>query len=206
MSTDTTDPKQASSATATIEVLTAEVRVLMVGRRQVTLSVYRQLDRVPFDKIEPFGRVRDRDTTYGIAIVGRAKDGILVRATVEPADHTLLTAHPLEWEHWCFHQARNDSGYALTQSGHRKSFKITERKPWSVVWEARPDRSSCKRDRTEWDYEKNCNVKLYCDVSDETLRTDYIADAEQSLDWFLEATAEYDKAKALPLIVLAGLR
>lgn len=206
MSTDTTDPKQASSATATIEVLTAEVRVLMVGRRQVTLSVYRQLDRIPFDEMEPFGRVRDRDTTYGIAIVGRAKDGILVRAAVEPADRSLLTTHPLEWEHWCFHQTLNKSGYALTQDGTRKSFTITKRKPWSVVWNARPDRGSCNQGRTEWDFKKKCNAKLYCDVSDESLRSTYIADAEQSLDWFLESTAEYDKAKALPLIVLAGLR
>lgn len=30
--------------TATVETLTAEVRVLMVGNRQITLSVYRQLD------------------------------------------------------------------------------------------------------------------------------------------------------------------
>jgi hypothetical protein len=31
---------------AKVEVLTAEVRVLMVGSRQVTLSVYSQLDEV----------------------------------------------------------------------------------------------------------------------------------------------------------------
>jgi hypothetical protein len=42
---------------ATVEVLTAEVRVLMVGSRQVTLSVYGQLDLVRPDHIEPFGRV-----------------------------------------------------------------------------------------------------------------------------------------------------
>lgn len=45
--------------TATVETLTAEVRVLMVGNRQVTLSVYKQLDEY---LSEPgwvnFGRVR----------------------------------------------------------------------------------------------------------------------------------------------------
>ena len=46
-----------TTTTARVEVLTAEVRVLQVGRRQVTLSVYRQLDRVDPDEIEPFGRV-----------------------------------------------------------------------------------------------------------------------------------------------------
>jgi hypothetical protein len=33
-----------ASKTATVETLTAEVRVLMVGSRQVTMSVYGQLD------------------------------------------------------------------------------------------------------------------------------------------------------------------
>ena len=48
-----------ATTTAHVEVLTAEVRVLMVGSRQVTLSVYRQLDHVRPGHIEPFGRVRD---------------------------------------------------------------------------------------------------------------------------------------------------
>lgn len=47
------------AASATVETLTAEVRTLMVGNRQITLSVYRQLDREPYELIEPFGRVRD---------------------------------------------------------------------------------------------------------------------------------------------------
>jgi hypothetical protein len=45
---------------ATVELLTAQVRILQVGSRQVTLSVYRQLDQVPADEIEPFGRVHDK--------------------------------------------------------------------------------------------------------------------------------------------------
>ncbi|MGV0721550.1 hypothetical protein ABQF17_15010 [Mycolicibacterium elephantis] len=49
--------------TATVETLAAEVRVLMVGSRQVTLSVAKQLDRISCysygaDAIVPFGRVR----------------------------------------------------------------------------------------------------------------------------------------------------
>lgn len=48
-------------STATVETLTAEVRVLMVGNRQVTLSVYRQLDKFttsrPLSEFAPFGRV-----------------------------------------------------------------------------------------------------------------------------------------------------
>lgn len=45
--------------TATVEALTAEVRVLMVGSRQITLSVARQLDVLDeLSAIEVFGRVR----------------------------------------------------------------------------------------------------------------------------------------------------
>lgn len=65
---------------ACVQVLTAEVRVLVVGSRQVTLSVYRQLDTVAFDDIEPFSRVSTRDAlTYEIWVVGRGGDGALVR-------------------------------------------------------------------------------------------------------------------------------
>ena len=46
-----------ASKQATVEVLTAEVRVLMVGSRQITLSVYAQLDKVPPHLMVPFGRV-----------------------------------------------------------------------------------------------------------------------------------------------------
>jgi hypothetical protein len=45
---------------AKVEVLTAEVRVLQVSSRQVTMSVYEQLDIVDPEQIEPFGRVSSR--------------------------------------------------------------------------------------------------------------------------------------------------
>jgi hypothetical protein len=70
---------------ARVEVLTAEVRVLMVGSRQVTLSVARQLDEVQPDEIEPFGRIcTGRRKPFGgvemIEVIGRADDGALVRS------------------------------------------------------------------------------------------------------------------------------
>lgn len=72
------------SKTATVETLTAEVRVLMVGSRQITLSVYAQLDSVDFDEIEPFGRVRPRDSRLDyIYLVGRHRQtNVLVRSIV----------------------------------------------------------------------------------------------------------------------------
>jgi len=47
-----------NTSTATVETLTAEVRVLMVGSRQATLSVAKQLDRARYEDMEPMGRVR----------------------------------------------------------------------------------------------------------------------------------------------------
>lgn len=77
-----------SSQSATVETLTAEVRVLMVGNRQVTLSVYRQLDLVDPAFIEPFGRVRSGEKWTGHReVVGRLCDscegaGSLVRSRI----------------------------------------------------------------------------------------------------------------------------
>ena len=68
--------------TATIETLTAEVRVLMVGSRQVTLSVARQLDRVRLADMEPFGRIKlDRDDDRHCLIGKHRETGVLVLAS-----------------------------------------------------------------------------------------------------------------------------
>jgi len=67
--------------TATVEVLTAEVRVLMVGSRQITMGVFTQLDEVYEDDIEAFGRVRPRNSQDFIWVVGKHKDdGTLARS------------------------------------------------------------------------------------------------------------------------------
>lgn len=81
-----------SSETATVEVLTAEVRVLQVGRRQITLSVYRQLDRVKPTQIEPFGRVHDSQdeeaSSWHLFVIGRGRaDGALVRSDFRDPSH-----------------------------------------------------------------------------------------------------------------------
>lgn len=39
-------------------MLTATVRILQVGNRQVTLSMAKQLDRVHCSSVSPFGRIR----------------------------------------------------------------------------------------------------------------------------------------------------
>lgn len=57
----------------------------MVGSRQITLSVFRQLDVVFYEECVPFGRVNDHDRNGSSGqlgwIVGRQRDtGVLVRA------------------------------------------------------------------------------------------------------------------------------
>jgi hypothetical protein len=49
-----------NEGTATVQTLMAEVRVLVVGKRQITTGIARQLDTVKPDEIEPFGRVEAR--------------------------------------------------------------------------------------------------------------------------------------------------
>jgi len=73
-----------TAQTATAEVLTAEVRVLQVGSRQVTLSIYRQLDWVPAGEIEPFGRVCDSGNPDVIEVAG-SHHGVLTRSSVSRA-------------------------------------------------------------------------------------------------------------------------
>jgi hypothetical protein len=41
------------SEAASVEVLSAEVRVLQVGNGQITRSMYRQLDEAAFERFEP---------------------------------------------------------------------------------------------------------------------------------------------------------
>jgi hypothetical protein len=67
---------------ARVQLLTAEVRTLVVGARQVALSVYAQLDECPPELIEPFGRVRPREAgRWHTYVVGRIY-GELVRSSV----------------------------------------------------------------------------------------------------------------------------
>jgi hypothetical protein len=73
----TTTPSGSATSTATVETLAAEVRVLMVGNRQVTLSVAKQLDWVPLVDLELFGRVKLGADSYAI---GKAPDGTLALA------------------------------------------------------------------------------------------------------------------------------
>lgn len=61
----------------------AEVRVLMVGNRQVTMSVYNQLDYCDYQNLAPFGRVRSKATSRDrLEVVGRDPNGALARSAI----------------------------------------------------------------------------------------------------------------------------
>ncbi len=92
-----------SALAAEVQVLTAEVRTLQVGSRQVTMSVFNQLDTVrqPSDVI-PFGRVRPRAGT-GVDVVGVDKNGVLVAGHLERPSR-LLNLHDLTL-HYSAHYA-----------------------------------------------------------------------------------------------------
>ena len=69
---------------AHVQVLTAEVRTLVVGSRQVTMSVYNQLDYEAPGDIAPFGRVEPRNALdEWVYVVGRYDGtGALVRSSL----------------------------------------------------------------------------------------------------------------------------
>lgn len=173
-------------STATVETLTAEVRVLMVGNRQVTLSVYRQLDQVPLLGMDPFGRVRD-GKDEGTWVVGRSKEGgVLVRAFVEPEPYaTEIYADELSGKvTFCspLWPGANQPPKTVTFRGRRVRF-------------ARELVEYCDHHRR--DPRQKCGTWSANGLNEE------IAAALAEED---ERMAPHIEAATLPLIVLAGLR
>ena len=71
-----------SDSEPAVEVLTAEIRVLQVGSKPVTLSAARQLDSVDGTAIKPFGRVRiDPKPAAGLIEVIGSVNGVLARSS-----------------------------------------------------------------------------------------------------------------------------
>lgn len=138
------------SKTATVEVLTAEVRALMVGSRQITLSVFRQLDWVKWEECEAMGRVNDdKDKNYldiGFVVGKHRETGVLCRAK--------LTTPP-RWEE-----------YDQANLNYKEKWKETGTNSYKEL--------AKKRDRYN--------------------------------QWWDENSLFYFNFKALPLIVLAGLK
>jgi hypothetical protein len=198
------------------------VSVLQVGSRQITLSVYRQLDRIyNTDKFEAFGRIRD--TNYkgeGIQLVGRNTDtGALVRHTAQHPDWSAWDG-PDEFAHWLAHTKKVGprTGPWTVAGSDRRSIRWTGRLNhndgctstyhWHINEPAIPGglayystaTSEHDRERFEKAKQERCRV----DFAD--LERTWHAEAAEELTEMLKAQSEYDRFKALPLIVLAGLK
>lgn len=206
---------------ATVKALTAEVKVLTVGSRQVTLSVYRQLDFVPTDRIAPFGRVRaDRHQPEStIELVG-SSDDILVRSFM---DRTSWRADsPDSFQHWLNHA-----------KGVRR---VTPADPWVKICQRNGYwlrlKARFDEDGNRYGYLKtscstyDCCIKHFGAMTEEDkrlrdehesgdhchengvdgLRAIAEADWNAMADVFEQDQKIYDGFAAMPLIVLAGLK
>jgi hypothetical protein len=176
--------------TATVETLTAEVRVLMVGKRQVTLSVYRQLDTVDLPLMEPFGRVRDSHDGHETWVVGRRLE---TSELVKACCNSMAWRVPEIWAESltrditvCYYEHPRGGFYRLQLRG--REIKVDE------------------------DAAEKCGKHGYVDGALKDGRCtgwrtngldDEIAKAIEASDHTLQ---QHRTAERLPLIVLAGLR
>jgi hypothetical protein len=122
---------------ASVEVLSAEVRVLRVGDGQITLSMYRQLDEASPERFEPFGRVRDNERNLrrgALQLVGRdTETGALVRCDASPPDWSAADG-PSEFTHWLRHQP---GGWG------RGPYRVAESNGRGIDWTARDGKVGC---------------------------------------------------------------
>lgn len=79
---------------AAVETFSADVHVMTIGPAQLTRAMVRQLDRVHWSALEPFGRVRiDLDATGRVDVVGRdRRTGALCRFTASDPSVRRFTA------------------------------------------------------------------------------------------------------------------
>jgi hypothetical protein len=186
-----------SQKSAQVEVLTAEVRALMIGSRQVTLSVYRQLDEVKPQNCEPFGRVRDTkdEPKSAIFVVGRDATGSLVRSLVwKPRPPDYATDPPVPFKNWA----------RFTSDGPEVAIKI-DRYPRlaaqvlidgedQVVWRVDEHVYHGPLPPGRWEYRSPEHAAWA------------LSAAQAEVAALRETRALYEKWSALPLIVLAGLK
>lgn len=211
-----------STTTATVQTLTAEVRVLQVGSRQVTLSVYKQLDYKPHDDLELFGRVHaTKDLPPNdIELVGRDSNGVLVRSWIGKPCWT--SNGPAEFDHWLWHTRpaiRGNSFYVFemgSAAGHSLDWRCyTSERP--NCYETVGKRGDLPE--TSWGRDKSLDATVrwlqaerkhrwargeFCDLA--SLKKTWREAEDTELADNAAEEARYAEAKALPLIVLAGLK
>jgi hypothetical protein len=203
-------------STATVETLTAEVRVLMVGSRQVTQSVAKQLDRVPLSRLRPFGRVKLSPEEYYTLVIGADPDGVLAVASAVPEvnrqAYIELDSKPGALSPLRCAQHQPTDGIANTGSEVSLSFD-----DWPIA--LRVDDMETKHTGLKC-YISDCDGTtpsgypcdlVHCDKSCQTWQPrDYHDEITAAVTAHRALYAEDQQrvadARALPLIVLAGLR
>jgi hypothetical protein len=195
-----------SGLTATVEVLTAEVRTLVVGNRQVTQSVYRQLDHINPEAIEPFGRVNDTKAGegYDVLVVGRGPDGVLVRSGLPWNYGKEWDRHERAPEALGILWRANEHLTAkyVTFPSERDHVKVAEHDDLTVAWALR-DGGAVNARRYQHDPELPEGAIRW--LNDE-VRAEAARLAQPVVLGMAERRDRREEWLALPLIVLAGLR
>lgn len=180
--------------TATVQTLTAEVRTLMVGKRQVTLSVAKQLDTVPLLELDIMGRIHlGRENPY---VIG-SHHGKLACARWEDPQHIYprpaFIELPNETITACSRLIREHNSYTYL------SLKIDE-KSFDVAKEVA---ASCGIEEHDgWEGKERCKFWTASNIIKDSIRTQ-IANHELR---HAAKVAKNEEAKNSDLIVLAGLR
>ena len=186
---------QHDSRDAHVQVLTAEVRTLVVGSRQVTMSVYNQLDEVRYCHIEPFGRVAPRDALNGwVYVVGKdGATGALARSSLPYADWG-VTENRKAFKNQLW---RAIPGYAQYSLGYARRAEATASDYANVVRLLLANAARAYRHQSRMAGRKS--------PSDEwRQRAEFLWGCFESE--FAELEEVTDSWLELPLIVLAGLR
>lgn len=187
--------------TATVETLTAEVHVLKMGSRQVTNGVYRQLDCVPIEFVEPFGRVHSEgdEALPDIRIIGRdSRNGALVRSEVR---------RPIslyQRNRFRFYAIHSDAFYHLDyHSPSERRPKFSRRWNDTLFHHAR-ERGKSGDCPARFDYARQAEHERgdSCDL--ESLEAIALKECNALVDAAIPAVETYQWAERLPLIVLAS--
>jgi hypothetical protein len=181
-----------TTTTATIETLTAEVRTLIVGSRQVTLSVAKQLDIIPLSRLRIFGRVHiSKDRDY---VIGADVDGTLALAKYYPEWRpalSFITADDLKGGHIivCNHELTpTPRCYRLRFVDETFEVAADATKPCGIDGHRQYGQEKCEGWRTN-----GCDVLISVSLQ-----------LQQDLNTIKRARIK--AAAESPLIVLAGLK
>jgi hypothetical protein len=212
---------------ASVEVLSAEVRVLQVGNGQLTRGMYRQLDEAAPRRFEPFGRVKDnkrrpkdrwpltgRDSGTGVLLIGRdTETGALVRYHAQPPDWS-ATDGPEAFAHWMRHWAQLNGTFIT----YHRGYEVAKYQGLAIHWmvsyrdicaapEAWHVRDKAPDSVRQLDRVRQLELRQQrCTVDLDELERQWREKANLELAAMLDKQAKHDEFKALPLIVLARLK